>query len=339
MILFLGIPSEPPMRLAIESAQRLGVDHVMLNQRHMDSSDLIVELSGTAVGGRLVHDGRRHALESFTGIYVRVMDVATLPDFAPGRRLGTAGVLRRQRAHGMQAALLDWLELADCRIASRPSAMTSNISKPYQAQLIESCRLATPVTLVTNDPDEVRRFAAEHGSVVFKSISGVRSIVRRLDTRTLSRLDRIRSLPTQFQAHVPGVDVRVHVAGDEVHAAEIRSEAVDYRYAGRDGVGAEALPHALPDEIADRCRAVSRALALPLCGLDLRRTPDGRYVCFEANPMPAYAYYQEATGQPISDSLIRYLAAGQELENGLGRRELVADRGNGQARPAGSRAA
>ena len=51
----------------------------------------------------------------------------------------------------------------------------------------------------------------------------------------------------------------------------------------------ELKPHVLPDAVADRCRAVSRALELPLCGLDLRLEPSGRYVCFEANPMPAFA--------------------------------------------------
>jgi hypothetical protein len=31
-------------------------------------------------------------------------------------------------------------------------------------------------------------------------------------------------------------------------------------------------------------------------------------VCFEVNPSPAYSYYQELTGAPISDALVRYLA-------------------------------
>jgi len=54
-----------------------------------------------------------------------------------------------------------------------------------------------------------------------------------------------------------------------------------------------------------------RALSLALAGIDLKRTPDGAWYCFEANPSPAYSYYQEATGQPIADALVRLLDAGE----------------------------
>jgi glutathione synthase/RimK-type ligase-like ATP-grasp enzyme len=162
--------------------------------------------------------------------------------------------------------------------------------------------------VVTTDPDEVRAFAERVGPLVFKSVSGIRSIVRRLEDDYLSRLDRVRALPTQFQALVEGDDVRVHVVGGEVFATRIRSAATDYRYAGRDGLDAELTATTLPDEVAQRCLGLSAALHLPLVGIDLRETPDGRFVCFEANPMPGYSYFESHTGQPISEALVRFLA-------------------------------
>jgi hypothetical protein len=42
--------------------------------------------------------------------------------------------------------------------------------------------------------------------------------------------------------------------------------------------------------------------------MDLRRTPDGGFVCFEVNPSPAYSFYQDRTGQPIATAIARYLA-------------------------------
>jgi glutathione synthase/RimK-type ligase-like ATP-grasp enzyme len=115
----------------------------------------------------------------------------------------------------------------------------------------------------------------------------------------------------------------VHVAGSDVHATEIRSNAVDYRYASRAGAAADLQPHALPPEMGRRCAAAAETLRLPLCGFDLRRTPAGEYVCFEANPMPAYSYYQLAGGQPIAASLVHYLAGAEASSNGSDRRELV----------------
>ena len=87
------------------------------------------------------------------------------------------------------------------------------------------------------------------------------------------------------------------------------SEAIDYRYAQRDSLNATLQATTLPEDVADRCIALAAMLKLPLCGIDLRRTPDGSYVCFEVNPMPAYSYYEVETGQPISYALVELMAA------------------------------
>jgi glutathione synthase/RimK-type ligase-like ATP-grasp enzyme len=193
-------------------------------------------------------------------------------------------------------------------VANRVSFTLSNFSKPYQMQTIRAAGFAVPDTLVTNDPDAVRRFRARHRKVIYKSASSVRSIVRLLDDAALRKLDAIRTLPTQFQAFIGGDNVRVHVVGTRTFAARIVSDAVDYRYAGRDGLDVDMIPFDLPDDVAGRCIDLARRLGLPFCGIDFKVSPGGEYVCFEVNPSPAYSYYQEVTGAPISDALVRYLA-------------------------------
>ena len=64
----------------------------------------------------------------------------------------------------------------------------------------------------------------------------------------------------------------------------------------------------MPVDVASRCVELAEALDLPLAGIDLRRRPDGQYVCFEVNPMPAYSYYESNTGLPISLALADLLA-------------------------------
>jgi glutathione synthase/RimK-type ligase-like ATP-grasp enzyme len=164
--------------------------------------------------------------------------------------------------------------------------------------------------LITNSPDEVREFLFEHGRVIYKSTSSIRSIVRELEGCDLDKLDRVRNLPTQFQAFVPGTNIRVHVVGQDVFATRIESESTDYRYAGRDGNDVTMRAVELPTEIRERCVELSRTLDLPLCGIDLKLTPDGSYYCFEVNPSPAYTYYEEQTGQPIAEAIVSYLANG-----------------------------
>lgn len=306
MILLAGIPSEPPIALAAASAQALGVPYVMLNQRSFALDDLDLRFSAGEASGTLTVGGQAFPLSVFTGIYLRNIDAESLPEVQSPRARSDWSVAARAKA--WNDTLTAWTEIAPQRVVNRLSATLSNFSKPCQAQAIIAGGFAVPETLVTNDPEAVRAFRAVHRKVIYKSTSSIRSIVRLLDDETVRKLDQIRLLPTQFQACIEGDDVRVHVVGSAVFAARIVSEAVDYRYAGRDGLDIDMVPFELPAEVHERCIRLSRRLQLPFCGIDLKLRPTGEYVCFEVNPSPAYSYYQEQTGLPISDALVRYLA-------------------------------
>jgi glutathione synthase/RimK-type ligase-like ATP-grasp enzyme len=301
MIVLAGIPSEPPIALAAASADALGLPCVVLNQRAFAFDGLDLRFADGRCSGSLTVAGQRHPLASIAGIYLRTMDTDSLPELQ-------AAPQARQRAHAWEETLQAWTEVAPQRVANRISLTLSNFSKPYQMQAIRAAGFAVPDTLATNDPAAVHAFRARHGKVIYKSASSVRSIVRLLDDAALKKLDAIRALPTQFQAYIGGENVRVHVVGTRTFAVRIVSDAVDYRYAGRDGLDVDMVPFDLPDDVAARCVGLSARLGLPFCGIDFKVQPGGAYVCFEVNPSPAYSYYQELTGVPISDALVRYLA-------------------------------
>jgi glutathione synthase/RimK-type ligase-like ATP-grasp enzyme len=206
-------------------------------------------------------------------------------------------------------ALLAWMEIAPARVVNRSASMGSNFSKPYQSQLIQAQGFAVPETLVTNDPDLVRAFCREHARVVYKSISSVRSIVSILREEDLDRLDHVLWCPTQFQAFIDGINVRVHTVGGEVYASAIVTDATDYRYAYRQGIGLEIYGIDLPRDVASRCVMLAEALELPFAGIDLKVTAQNCVYCLEVNPSPAFSYYEEQTGQPIGRALAQYLAA------------------------------
>jgi glutathione synthase/RimK-type ligase-like ATP-grasp enzyme len=307
LILFCGIASEPPVALAIDAAVRRGFDHLVFNQRQAQHCEIAVDHQNGRLTGSLWAQQKIWPLEKFTGVYVRLIETEALPENQPGRQAVPADPNRVARAAFLQQALSDWLEVAECRVVNRAAAMSSNVSKPYQAQLI-STFFPTPTTLVTNSPDEAREFIRTHKRVIYKSISSIRSIVREWSIADEANLEKIKDLPTQFQAFVSGTNIRVHVVGRKVFATEIASPAVDYRYAQRDGMEVEMRPVELPAEIAEKCRALAAHLCLPFCGIDLKLTEQNAYYCFEVNPSPAYSYYQQHTEQPIADALVDYLA-------------------------------
>jgi glutathione synthase/RimK-type ligase-like ATP-grasp enzyme len=296
MIVFYGHPGDTPMQMTIAAAAEHNVDRVVVDQAHTADDDVVLDIGPAGVTGYLVV-GRQHIdLDEISAVYARPLAPLVTGD--------SAGARRAQAWHHI---ITEWLDTTTALVVNRPSAMASNASKPFQQQLIAE-HFAVPDTLVTSCPQDVRGFWREHGAVVFKSTSGIRSIVRRLDEPGAQRLDAVALLPTQFQGCVAGVDVRVHVVGSVVFATEIHSSAVDYRYAHRDGLHVDLTPVRLCDDVEQRCVGLAATLDLPLCGIDLRRTPDGRYVCFEVNPMPGFSYYEAETGAPISSALVDLLS-------------------------------
>jgi hypothetical protein len=312
MILVYGRLDDPPTSRTVEALQEAGSECVILEQTALERDGLQIELGPHGVDGALVVAGHLIPLDCVHSIFARPLELA------------------RRRPHGVAAEparllheqFFEWLDVAPSLVVNRPRAMQPNASKPLQIQLIGAAGFLVPETLVTNSKDEVLAFWREHGRVVYKSASGTRSIVQELDDCAAERLDRVAVLPSQFQAFVPGVDVRVHVVGDRTFAAEIMSSGTDYRYAQREGGETTLAAIELPRDVAARCVSLSRQMELPLSGVDLRRRPDGAYVCLEVNPMPAYTYFEAGTGLLISQALAEMLIGGkEEHSNGPSGRE------------------
>jgi hypothetical protein len=304
VILLCGIPSEGPLARVREELDALDLAYVLFNQRRFDDIEMAFSVWEGGVSGWLRIGMRSYRLEDFTGIYTRVMDDSLLPEL----RAEPSWSPRRNACRTLHDTLVRWYEIAPGRVVNRSGPMGSNASKPYQAQLIQEHGFKVPQTVITNDPELVRAFYQEHGRVIYKSISGVRSIVQTLQQRDLERVDRVRWCPIQLQAYVEGLDVRVHVVSSEVFATAVRSTATDYRYATRDPGGtAELEAIDLPDDLAERCITLAKVLRLPFAGIDLKLTPKGEPFCFEVNPSPAFSYYEAHTGQPIARAVARYL--------------------------------
>jgi glutathione synthase/RimK-type ligase-like ATP-grasp enzyme len=173
--------------------------------------------------------------------------------------------------------------------------------------MIAACGFSVPDTLVTTDAVAVGRFLRRHHDVIYKSTSGVRSIVSRLGPTRRDALEDVANCPTQFQEYVPGVDIRVHVVGDDILATEICSKADDYRYASRSNLDVAMVPIVLPEKVAAACRAMVNSMGLNVAGIDLRRTPDDKWYCFEVNPSPGFTFFEAAAGQPIAATIADFL--------------------------------
>jgi glutathione synthase/RimK-type ligase-like ATP-grasp enzyme len=308
MILLWGITTDRPLELVHTALQRMNAPIIFLDQQSLLQSTIDFTV-GKRLRGNLHTQDWSAALESMTAVYLRPYDarrMATLEDAPPRSR-------RFQRAFAFEDALMSWIEMAPALVVNRPSAMSSNNSKPYQLQLIRSAGFNVPETLVTTDPKAAVEFWEWHGSVIYKSISGVRSIVTKLGPEHRDRMEDVAHCPTQFQRYIEGTDFRVHIVGGEVFSCEISSTADDYRYPQNRDEKVRVRSCEVPRDVGDRCRAIAASMKLAVAGIDLRRTPSGEWYCFEVNPSPGFSFYEEATGQPISGAVARLLIHGGQL--------------------------
>lgn len=288
MILVWGSANDPPVARVLDVLAERGATVLAIDGRSL--ATLRYDLAfGATTTGWLECDGRRIDVGRIQGAYVRPYE----PPAGP--------------AHHAAVALLALASTMPGVVVNRPAAGASNAAKPYQLTLIARAGFAVPETLVTTDRAAARAFLREQHRLIYKSLSGIRSIVATLEEKDEARLDDVRFGPVQLQAYVPGLDVRVHVVGDRCFACAVRSTATDYRYAHTTGASVELEPFDLPHDLGRQLVALVRSMDLLVAGVDLRLTPSGAWVCFEVNPSPGFNWYEEATEHPIAEAIAMLL--------------------------------
>lgn len=187
--------------------------------------------------------------------------------------------------------------------------------KTFQLSAAQEVGLPIPRTLVSNDPDEARRFVHDsaHTGVIFKAFAPTERYwreTRLVTAQEMEVLDSVRYAPVIFQEYVESVcDLRVTLVGQAVFAAAIYAHEttypVDYRMDLRH---ARIEPFTLPLTVEQRLKDLLRRLGLIYSAVDLRLTSDDHYIFLEVNPSGQWLFVENATGQPISRALARLLA-------------------------------
>lgn len=291
-ILLWGLPEDQPIKMVLEYLCNKNYPVIFLN--HADIDETIIEIDFNSMKGVLNAPSIILRLEEIKSFYFRPYDFRYYPNFQNKKQ----DIQALAPFWEIENLLWKYAELSERSLINPPVNSATNQSKPFQLQLIRKAGFATPQTLITSNPDEVFSFLEKYKKIIYKSISAARSIVKIFDSDDLPRLSEIKNLPVQFQQYIPGNDYRVHIVGDDFFVAKITSNDDDYRY-GKALVENSNLPY----NIIERCFALSFDLGLPVCGIDLRVTPEGDCYCFEVNPSPGYSYYEAMTGQPISNAI------------------------------------
>nr|WTB11225.1 ATP-grasp ribosomal peptide maturase [Streptomyces antimycoticus] len=305
-----------PLVLVLTSLEDVTADRVIaaLNEREVpvarvDPADIGTGLSfGARIGagsptwsGRLRTTSREVELGEAAAVYYRrptpyIARYGHLPaqqrDFAVAEaRHGLGGILNH---------------LHNAFYVNHPSAVTAADFKPAKLQKAAHLGLTIPPTLVTNDAEQAREFAADHGHVIYKTFRGLPRDenghtgaiwAQRVDPDTFD--DSLAVTAHLFQAEIPKTgDVRVTVVGQKVFAQQITAQdsALDWRRGDWDQL--QHAPIAVPAPVETALHHYLSAFGLVFGCFDFALTGDGDstadWVFIECNPNGQWGWLPDA---------------------------------------------
>ncbi|MGW0289508.1 ATP-grasp ribosomal peptide maturase [Streptomyces tuirus] len=196
--------------------------------------------------------------------------------------------------------------LPSARYVNHPHAVTRADFKPAQLQRFAELGLRVPPTLITNEADEARKFAADHGRVVYKTFRGV---PRGEDGHTGAiwtqrvqpdSFDEALAVTAHlFQSEVPKCsDVRVTVVGSQVFAQRIVAPdgALDWRRG--DWEELSHSPAAVPAPVEAALHSYLESFDLAFGCFDFALTGDGDepedWWAIECNPNGQWGWLPDA---------------------------------------------
>jgi MvdD pre-ATP grasp domain len=217
--------------------------------------------------------------------------------------------------------------LLPCFWVSRPDQIRIAERRLLQLKTAAEVGLATPPTIVTNEPEQAQAYFVQHPHLVYKPLRHARidrgEIVGLIYTNVVlpthhQALDTVQFAPVQFQPYIPKqTEVRVVVIGQQVFAVELQSQHIAEAQHDWRRVDISTIPHVqheLPPEIANKCVALVRSFGLQFSAMDLILTPDDRYVFLDLNPNGQWAWIQRLCPDiGIREALIALLCGTHQL--------------------------
>ncbi len=310
-VLILAPPTDDHAPAVIAELERQGGQYVTLDLAGFPQSIALA----------MAYEGRQRSFRLTEGLRLDLDEIGSIWWRRPGSPTVSAEIVRPSHrqfaANESDQALSGLWQAVDAFWINEPKRDEIGHRKPLQLRVAQDVGLAVPDTLITNDPTEARAFIERYGPrrVIFKSFSATQSEwreTRLLGQAELAVIEHVRFAPVIFQEYIEAVcDLRITVVGERIFPAAIYSAPDAYPIDFRMDMGhARVEPAILPPEVSDGLLALMRRLGLVYGAIDVRLTPEGRYVFLEVNPAGQWLFIEQVTGQPIAAEIARCLVAG-----------------------------
>lgn len=266
--------------------------------------------------GRIIGPDTTTNLDEVVAVYYRRPSRFTFP---PGMSDADRAYAEAEARLGMGGVLT----ALGCRWVNHPHHIARAEWKPLQLEIARHAGLATPLTLIGNDPSDVAEFAElADGPVVCKTLSSMvlaDNGQHKITYTTLidpHSIDHAAFAATAHlvQAWVPKArEVRATVVGERVLAVAIEADSARARVDWRADYDAlRYLPINVPAEVTVGMLAYLRAFELNYGGFDFVITPDEEWIMLECNPSAQWLWLHHTAGLPIPAALADLLTLAED---------------------------
>lgn len=194
-------------------------------------------------------------------------------------------------------------------------------NKQLQLKVANQLGLDIPATLITNSATEVRFFARNFSAVVskmqyaFSIYEGdedeYQVYTHKWMPNELKELEGLEFSPMIFQEYVTkDYELRATIVGDQIFCGKIPSQQsqngqADWR---KDtSLVYEIEPYELPADIQIKLLHLMDYFKLNYGAIDLIRTPEGKYVFLEVNPVGEFSWLDSVFDHQISEAIANVL--------------------------------
>lgn len=252
-----------------------------------------------------IHESRWNGpIVSSDGVSLDVQQVRSVYYRRPGLPTFPAGMSEAEREWATREAIhgvYGVLGALDCLYVNHPARNYAAELKAQQLAVAVRCGLEVPATLVTNDPEDARRFVKDTQAVVKPLRGGAivehgrrkAAFTHMIDVGDID--DSLRMTTHLLQEWVDKThEVRVVVVGEQLFAAEIHpgspAARVDFR-ADYASLAYRATP--VPTHVTAGIHALMDRLGLVFAALDFAIRGDGNWVFLgDVNPNGQWAWIE-----------------------------------------------
>lgn len=209
------------------------------------------------------------------------------------------------RAEAVDAAA-GWREVSaagKARWINPASAATRARNKPYQLHQAQTCGMTVPLTLISNDSEDIYDFYMRHNKrIIYKPLTPaafqedgetVAPYVELVEPSYFDEPDVIALTPGIYQAYVEkAYELRVNVFGSKIVATKINNQHdADTATDWRQHVHKTSLElYTLPSELEAQIQDFMARMGLVFGAIDILKHVDGQYFFLEVNQMGQFLW-------------------------------------------------